>query len=380
AGLPDERIFSLLALQTDQGPVLWVGTGRGIARRQGGRWTSFPVAPAGPPDAAVASLLVTRDDGRQILWAATNGGGLVRYDGERWTAEKGLPSDRVLSLGLLDSGRGDELWAGTSRGLAHQVDGTWIVYNTENAGLPSDQIARLFASRSGGRPLLWMGLSTGGMAVLNPGGWRTVDHRNSGLPRSWIYGIAESGPPGRPVYWFSTYESGLVRWESGAGTWTVFGPGTPLEHEEVNVTLPTSGPHGEALWVGTSRGLHYWDGSRWAGAGEIAAGLPASEVLALAESRTPAGPVLWVGTRAGLARCAIEKTAAGRCQVFTPENSALPDRKVYTLLETREADGPVLWVGTRDGGLVRWSDRQKVIYDTRTSPLRNNWINALRET
>jgi signal transduction histidine kinase/CheY-like chemotaxis protein/HPt (histidine-containing phosphotransfer) domain-containing protein/sugar lactone lactonase YvrE len=144
---------------------------------------------------------------------------------------------------------------------------------------------------------------------------------------------------------------------------------------EVNLVLPTPGPHGTALWVGTSRGLLRWEAGRWAGAGEVAAGLPATDVLALLESRTAAGPVLWVGTRDGLARC-----AAGRCQVFTPENSALPDRQVYTLLETREAAGPVLWIGTRDGGLVRWSAGKQTVYDTRTSPLRNNWINDLRET
>jgi signal transduction histidine kinase/ligand-binding sensor domain-containing protein/CheY-like chemotaxis protein len=375
AGLPNERIRSLLALQTDQGPVLWVGTGHGIARRQGGRWTIFPANPAGtgPPEAEVTTLLATREGGRSVLWAATNGGGLVRYDGERWSLERGLPSDRVLSLSLLDSGTGDELWAGTSRGLAHRAGGTWSVYNSENASLPSDQIVRLFASRSGGRPLLWIGMNTGGMAVLNPGGWRILDRLNSSLPQSWIYGLAESGPPGRPVYWFSAYDRGLARWE--AGTWKVFAAGTPLEKEEVNLALPTSGPRGTALWVGTSHGLFRWESGRWAGAGEILSGLPASEVLSLLESRTPAGPVLWVGTRDGLARC-----AAGRCQVFTPKNSALPDHQIYTLLETREAEGPVLWIGTRDGGLVRWSSGKQTVYDTRTSPLRNNWINDLRET
>jgi len=372
AGLPDERIRSLLALQTDQGPVLWVGTGRGLARRAGGLWRTFP-AGTGPPEAEVTDLLEGRDGGRSVLWAATDGGGLLKYDGERWSREKGLPSDHVLSLSLLNSGTGDELWAGTTRGLAHRTGGTWTVYNTENAGLPSDQIVRLFASPSGGRPLLWIGMSTGGMAVLNPGGWRALDHRNSSLPRSWVYGLAESGAAGRPVYWFSTYARGLARWEAGA--WKVFSAGTPLENEEVNLALPTSGPRGTAVWVGTSRGLFRWEEGRWAGTGEIASGLPASEVLSLLESRTAAGPVLWVGTRDGLARC-----AAGRCEVFTPENSALPDRQVYSLLETQEAEGPVLWVGTRDGGLVRWGPRKPTVYNTRTSPLRNNWINALRET
>ncbi len=375
AGLPNERVSSLLALKTDQGPVLWVGTGRGLARRQGGRWTSFPADPAGtgPPEAEVHDLLAAREGSRPVLWVATDGGGLARYDGERWSVEKGLPSDRVFSLSLLDSGMGDELWAGTSRGLAHRTGGTWTVFNTENASLPSDYIARLFASRSGGRPLLWIGMSTGGMAVLNPGGWRALDRRNSGLPWSWIYGLAESGPPDRPVYWFSVYEGGVARWE--AGTWKVFWKGTPLEHAEINLVLPTSGPRGEALWVGTTHGLYHWDGSRWQGAGEILSGLPASEVLSLLESRTPAGPVLWVGTHDGLARC-----MAGRCQFFTPQNSALPDGQVYTLLETREAEGPVLWVGTREGGLVRWTSGKKTVYDTRTSPLRNNWINTLFET
>jgi signal transduction histidine kinase/CheY-like chemotaxis protein/ligand-binding sensor domain-containing protein/HPt (histidine-containing phosphotransfer) domain-containing protein len=375
AGLPNERIRSLLALQTDQGPVLWVGTGRGLARRMGGRWTAFPAGPAGsgPPEAEVTDLLATRDGNRSVLWVATDGGGLVRYDGERWRPEEGLPSDHVLSLSLLDSGAGDELWAGTSRGLAHRTGGTWVVYNTENAGLPSDQIVRLFASRSGGRPLLWIGMSTGGMAVLNPIGWRSLDYRNSGLPQTWIYGLAESGPPDRPVYWFSAYGRGLARWE--AGTWQVFSAGTPLENVEVNLVLPMSGPRGTVLWVGTTHGLFRWEGGRWESPGEAVSGLPATEVLSLLESRSPAGPVLWVGTHEGLARC-----VARRCQVFTPENSTLPDRQIYTLLETREAAGPVLWIGTRDGGLVRWSAGKQVVYNTRTSPLRNNWINDLRET
>jgi signal transduction histidine kinase/CheY-like chemotaxis protein len=279
----------------------------------------------------------------------------------------------VLSLAVLDSGAGDELWVGTVEGLAHRAGGTWTVYNSQNAGLPSEQIMRLFASRSGGRPLLWIGLNAGGLAVLHPDGWKALDFRNSGLPQSWIYHVAESGPPERPTYWFSTETAGLARWE--AGTWSLFKAGTPLDNLEVNVALPTPGPYGSALWVGTSQGLWRWEKGRWTPISEIATGFPAGAyVLAMVESRTPSGPVLWVGTRAGLVRC-----AAGRCKVFTPENSALPDGQVYTLLETQEAEGPVLWVGTRNGGLVRWSDRQKTVYDTRTSPLRHNWINALRE-
>jgi signal transduction histidine kinase/CheY-like chemotaxis protein/ligand-binding sensor domain-containing protein len=372
AGLPHERITSLLALRTEQGPVLWVGTDRGLARRAGSSWTTFP-AGDGPPEARVTDLLETRAGGRSVIWAATDGGGLVRYDGRQWTAEEGLPSNRVTSLALLDSGTGDELWVGTYQGLAHRAGGTWTVYNSQNASLTSDQIVSLFARRSGGRPLLWIGMNAGGMAVLHPGGWRTLDFRNSGVPQSWIYHVTESGPPERPTYWFSTENRGIARWE--AGTWSVLGPGTPLEKVEVNLVLPTPGPRGSALWVGTNHGLWRWERGRWTPISEIASGFPAdSNVLSMVESQTPSGPVLWVGTRSGLVRC-----AAGRCEVFTPESSVLPDLRVYTLLETQEAEGPVLWVGTWDG-LVRWTAGQKTIYNTSTSPLRHNWINALRET
>ncbi|HKI01044.1 MAG TPA: ATP-binding protein [Thermoanaerobaculia bacterium] len=375
-GLPHERITTLLALRTEQGPVLWAGTDLGLARRMGGRWTAFP-AGGGLPEARVSALAEGRSEGhsggRSLLWVATDGGGLVRYDGEEWTAEEGLPSNRVLSLALLNSGAGDELWVGTAEGLARRVGGTWTVYNSRNAGLPSEQIMRLFASRSGGRPALWIGMNSGGMAVLYPGGWKALDFRNSGLPQAWIYHIAESGPPERPAYWFSTETGGLVRWE--AGTWSVFRAGTPLEDLEVNLTLPTPGPRGSALWVGTNRGLWRWERGRWTSIRELASGFPEDvNVLAMVESRTPSGPVLWVGTRSGLVRC-----AAGRCEVFTPENSDLPDHRIYTLLETQEAEGPVLWIGTWNGGLVRWGAGQKTIYNTQTSPLRHNWINALRE-
>jgi signal transduction histidine kinase/CheY-like chemotaxis protein/ligand-binding sensor domain-containing protein len=372
AALPGERITGLLVVPADRGSTLWVGTDRGLARRMEGRWTAFPAGGGGLPEARVTDLLATRVGGRSVLWVATDGGGLVRFDGERWTAEEGLPSNRVLSLGLLDSGTGNELWVGTAEGLAHRTGGTWAVYNSENTGLLSDQVVRLFASRSGGQALLWIGTSAGGMAVLHPGGWRAVDSRSSGLPRSLIFGLAETGPPGRPAYWFATHNRGLARWE--AGEWTVLSAGTPLADAEVNVVVPT-GPLGRALWVGTSRGLFLWDRGRWTAYGEIASGLPDAEVLSVLESRTPAGPILWVGTRAGLARC-----SAGRCQVFTPEGSALPDRQIYTLLETREAEGPALWAGTRTGGLARWSAGRWTVFDPRTSPLPNPWINALRET
>ncbi|HBL31899.1 MAG TPA: hypothetical protein DD490_34185 [Acidobacteria bacterium] len=373
AGSPGEQVLSLLVRTPPEGPELWVGTDRGLVRRSGGRWRAVP-AEEGAPRVPVTALLEGRTPGGPVVWAATDGDGVMRWDGRSWSPAEGegLPSRRVLSLALLEDGRGSVLWAGTAQGMAELHGDRWSVHDTGNAGLPSEKVLSLQAHRSGGRSLLWAGLSTGGVALLYPGGWRALDHRSSGLPQSLVYGMAEGGPVENPVYWFGTETHGVARWQ--AGRWTVFA-GPPLADAEVNMLLATGGEDLPALWVATSRGLFHWRDGHWTPFAAIARGLPPAEVLSLLETRSREGTVLWVGTRAGLARC-----VAGSCRVFTPENSALPDRQVYSLLETRGPEGTSLWAGTRDGGLARWAAGRWTVFDTGNSPLPHNWVNSLTET
>jgi signal transduction histidine kinase/CheY-like chemotaxis protein/ligand-binding sensor domain-containing protein/HPt (histidine-containing phosphotransfer) domain-containing protein len=373
-GFTDPRITALTWAQTAEGPVLWVGGYGGIARRAGGRWTSFLAGKDGPPDARVYALGTTQDQGRSILWAATDGGGLVRYDGERWAREEGVVHDRVFSLFIPEGSAGEEeMWVGTNQGLASRIGGRWITESAEAAGLPADRILSLLLTRRGGRRSLWIGMNTGGVAIRHFSGWRTLDFRNSGLPRSQIYGMAETGPPSRPVYWFATLNRGLIRWDGE--TWSQMWTGTPVEEAEIYKIFPSGDPSDPVLWLATTAGLQHWYRGRWTSGDEIAQGLPDSEVLSVLESRDAAGPVLWVGSRIGLTRC-----AGGRCRTMTPQNSPLPDRQVYSLAETQKAGRRVLWVGTRDGGLARLSeDGRWTVFNQLNSPLPNNWVNDLEE-
>jgi ligand-binding sensor domain-containing protein len=108
-GLPAEWATKVLL---DRAGRLWVGTRGGLARREGERFVTQPLGPAGPGD--VAALAEDRDGS---LWVGTQGRGLWRLRGghaavfDRWS---GLPDDSVSALA---EDRRGALWAGTTNGL-----------------------------------------------------------------------------------------------------------------------------------------------------------------------------------------------------------------------------------------------------------------------
>ncbi len=145
-------------LDVDAAGKVWFGTEGGITRYDGSAWKSWTHADglgADDPDKKPFSRntgLGTRSrhdlgllsggeatynpsyvfavlvDSQDHLWAGTWGGGLARYDGERWTnytVDDGLAGDIVYSLAQEPSG---VLWIGTNRGLS-RFDGTnWTTY------------------------------------------------------------------------------------------------------------------------------------------------------------------------------------------------------------------------------------------------------------
>ncbi|HOY59875.1 MAG TPA: hypothetical protein PK640_17295, partial [Verrucomicrobiota bacterium] len=138
------------------GPGRVIPVGRGVRH---GAWQTYGVG-EGLPVATVRGIL----EGRQgELWLATEGGGLVQFDGARFTVftkADGLPSDDIG--GLVEDGRGN-LWltmdsdAG-ERGLSclDRAKGLFINYDTEdgpgldNASYPAvDAAGTLWFSGTG---------------------------------------------------------------------------------------------------------------------------------------------------------------------------------------------------------------------------------------
>lgn len=195
-GLPNPWVYGV---EVGKDGALWFATEAGLARFENGKWTNwqhkdglgaqfdlvkdaiqFTNDPAkaskhhaeqklaqGLEDVDVAfnpnyiiSLAVDADG---IVWCGTWGGGLARFDGQKWenfTTLDGLPGNHIFMLHVDGEG---VLWAGTSKGLA-RVDRKAKRFKvfTINDGLYADNVFSMAKAKDGS---LWVG-SFGGVARL----------------------------------------------------------------------------------------------------------------------------------------------------------------------------------------------------------------------
>lgn len=180
-GLPNDYVTSLCSAPGPDGePILWAGTrGGGVARLEHGAWTTFGEA-SGLPNGTVYALHVSKgSDGRRWLWAGTLGGGLARLDLQspsRWevTSRETLPalaSDYIQRIEEDGLGR---IYLSTSSGVTRiPVDPRSGALLTGSAqaitvgdGLPNPN-GTLGASLVDSRGRVWIG-TFGGAAVLDP--------------------------------------------------------------------------------------------------------------------------------------------------------------------------------------------------------------------
>lgn len=196
-GLPNDWVYGLAE---GKDGIIWVATEGGLARFRDGQWKSWNHKNGLGADYAlvkddiqfksdpsqtsqhharqkeemglqnvdvaynpnyIVSLAVDREG---VVWAGTWGGGLARFDGQRfrnYTVADGLPGNHVFMLHYDRKGR---LWIGTNNGLAlRQPDGKFKVMNTHD-GLFSNVV---FAMDTGEDGTLWVG-SYGGVARIRP--------------------------------------------------------------------------------------------------------------------------------------------------------------------------------------------------------------------
>lgn len=108
----------------------------------------------------IVSLVV---DAQGAVWAGTWGGGLSRFDGQKWTqytVTEGLPGNHVFMLYNDPKG---QMWVGTNNGLAKMSDGKFTTLKTED-GLFNNVVFSMTTTPDG---TLWVG-SYGGVARIKP--------------------------------------------------------------------------------------------------------------------------------------------------------------------------------------------------------------------
>jgi ligand-binding sensor domain-containing protein len=107
----------------------------------------------------VFSLTVARDQG---VWAGTWGGGVGRWDGQRWTnysSKDGLAGNIVYAIAQDQAGA---MWFGTNKGLSRFDGKTWKTFSRKD-GLFDDNVYALAITPAGD---VWAG-SRGGVVRLS---------------------------------------------------------------------------------------------------------------------------------------------------------------------------------------------------------------------
>ena len=147
-GLPDDTVTTLL--QTSDG-YLWIGTGTGLVRFDGVKFTEIPLtAHRAKQPIAVTALC---EDATGGLWIGSQDRGLFcRSPGAslavtvaHYARAAGLIDDRVTSLTTDAKGR---LWVGTRHGVS-RWDGRRFSPFTTRDGLPDESVSSVHAARSG---------------------------------------------------------------------------------------------------------------------------------------------------------------------------------------------------------------------------------------
>ncbi len=320
SGLPDAPVFRVLQ---DSAGMLFVGTERGVYKREGQR---FVLASPLLPIDGVPSLA---QDLAGNLWVGTVNNGLLRLSKsgvERFTSLRGLPNNRVAAL-LVD--REGSVWAGTNAGLLRLSDAPFSTINGDQ-GLSDDYVRALAESRDGS---LWIGTSRG----LNR--WRGGKLEASftaadGLPSDSVLSLLEDRDGSLLV---GSYTAGLLRLRDGRLVAHYDNAhGMPGSNQVRALAQQADG----TVWIGTTRGLVRMRNGKFRHYG-VAEGLPREFIISLHLARDGS---LWVGTANGAAHIVDD-----RVQVVDMRgmNGA---QDVFDFHE--DADG-TLWLAT-DRGLLRY--------------------------
>jgi ligand-binding sensor domain-containing protein len=337
------------ALRAD-GPFLWVGTSTGLLKVNRSNGTLIKTYTKS--DGLTSNYIFAIDvDPKGTPWFGTDAGGLMRLDGDRWTAygkQDGLSDQWVYDIGFHPDGSiWVATWDGVSRYDPSAPEGAqFATYNTQD-GLVNKWVYGLAVDQDRS---LWFGTEEG-VNRFDPTapkgkGWTTFTHKDGlGAPnelalarkktvgeeyeaqkkesgvelapgRSYaghFHDLSVLDPQGKETYnenyifailidskdnkWFGTWGGGVSRFD---GThWTNY---TTKQGLAGNVVYALERDASGVIWAGTNHGVSHFDGTQWRSQTK-ADGLIDDDVYTVAMD--PEGNV-WVGQRGGVVQLGVK--------------------------------------------------------------------------
>ena len=385
-GLPSDSITAII--QTADG-FIWVGTGAGLARFDGVKFTRVFFPQSSSAGGVSVTALCEGKDGH--LWVGTQKEGLFELAGghvSQFTKARGLLDDNVTSMAADTNG---QIWVGTRSGLNVSTGKSFKSLTTRD-GLPDEFISGVHVARSG---TVWITTRSGMCQFIDgrlkpyplevPG--RSPEHLGAYVDRRgnvWAYGdtylinVTEN----RRFNYFRGSEASSVR------LWSL------CERRDGRLWLGTSGPGlycfdntnsfqpvilGDPRWTHDVRAVfedregNLWLGTSGGGLVQlrthpvrvlgVSQGLPANPATSLALD--PSGRIV-----VGLQHGGLFAADNGRFERFA--NSGAVDIPDFISSVCVGSDG-VAWAGTLGSGLYAVRNG-RVVQFTTASGLSDNLI------
>ncbi|HEV7923929.1 MAG TPA: two-component regulator propeller domain-containing protein [Verrucomicrobiae bacterium] len=369
-GLLDENVTSLTL---DAAGRLWIGTKRGVNRRDGSQWMAFTTRD-GLPDNSVSSVHAAKSG---TVWITTAGGmcrfadgrisrfdfpttGQERQEGflgayEDWRGNlwafyatylinlaegnkriNYFPGEKsaMTRIWSLCEGRSGRLWIGASGRGVFCFDGTKFQPVTLNEGRWPNDVRTICEDSEGD---LWLGLSDGVLAQLRPQRYALL---------TGTYGL----PGGSATCLMADAQGRIYVGMDSGGLYASSGDRFEKVSEDtkwLGQDLVSSACAGSdaSLWVATmGSGLYHIKDGRTV-VYSTANGLSDDCVMAVCAD---AQGTIWAGTRAGK----LQQFKDGKLATLTIADG-LHESPITVLLPAREGG---LWIGTENGALLRSSE------------------------
>jgi len=324
---------------------VWVGTSAGIDRFQ-----ERSLVPANFPKGAHDFALAAGDDG--TVWAGTTNHSLMLLKGRELREFKNVPPEVNYAHRAADG----TVWIGAASGIYRVENGEPV----RVAPLPKpEQVRSILVDREG---VVWIVLPVGNLYRWEKGEWTQIP-APPGVPPPARLHAALQDLDGN--LWFSYTRGAIV--EKRAGQDKVFGANEGLDVGEVRTLY--QGRH--ALWAGGTKGLAFFDGTKFRTVGADAPG----ELDGVSGIVQLQNGDLWLRSSAGLMHYTAQAVGnASRGQPLRGERfdylDGLPGQSalispVPTLVEGTDHR---LWLATGVG--VVWIDPAHLVRNTLPPPLR----------
>jgi two-component system sensor histidine kinase ChiS len=362
-GLSQDSVTCILQ---DHKGFMWFGTGDGLNRYDGYRFTVYRHDPADPTSLSSSDIATLYEDRQGTLWVGS-AAGLDRFDPERgeFIHYPGLPlydtSFGQTSVSVIFEDRQGVLWIGTHGGGLNQLDretGQFSPYrhdpNDPHSIMDDTWIEAIYEDSSG---MLWIGGNGGGLDRFDRSTGHFSHFRHHPVYEDSLSSdilVTEILEDRSGSLWVVTYD-GLNRFEPGEERFIRYlhDPNDPHSLSGNFATSIIEDRQG-TLWIGTAgAGLNRFDraGGRFVhylNDPTDPHSLSNNIVWSLYEDRSG---VLWIGTTGGGVNKVSpsgERFAHYRADPLDP--NSLSNNTVLSIYEDQQG---VLWIGTLGGGLNR---------------------------